>query len=71
MSILARIKQTEEGEENTDSILEKYYEAKRELETLRQRVNSEFEDQIESLESAKRSMEKKVSKDSAMGLGWN
>ena len=71
MSILARIKQTEEGEENTDSILEKYYEAKRELETLRQRVNSEFEDQIESLESAKRSMEKKVSKDSVMGLGWN
>lgn len=60
MSILARIKQTEEGEENSDSILEKYYETRRELETLRQRVNSEFEDQIESLESSKRSLEKKV-----------
>ena len=60
MSILARIKQTEEGEETSDSIVEKYYEAKRELETLRQRVSSEFEDQIESLQSAKRSLEKKV-----------
>lgn len=60
MSILARIKQTEEGEEDSDSILEKYYEARRELETLRQRVSSEFEDQIESLGSSKRSLEKKV-----------
>ena len=60
MSILARIKQTEEDEENSESILEKYYEARRELETLRERVSSEFEDQIESLESTKRSLEKKV-----------
>ena len=60
MSILARIKQADESEENSESILEKYYEARRELETLRQRVSSEFEDQIESLESSKRSLEKKV-----------
>ena len=61
MSILARIKQTEEGEQNSDSILEKFYETRRELETLRTRMSSEFEDQIESLESSKRSLEKKVS----------
>ncbi len=61
MSILARIKQSEDGEANSDSIVEKYYEARRELETLRQRVASEFEDQIESLSSSKRSLEKKVS----------
>lgn len=60
LSILAAIKQSEGGEESNDSILEKYYEARRELETLRQRINSEFEDQIESLESSKRSLEKKV-----------
>ena len=60
MSILARIKQADETEENSESILEKYYEARRELETLRQRVSSEFEDQIEALEATKRSLEKKV-----------
>ena len=62
MSILARIKQSEEGREGEEeeSILEKYYEARRELETITQRITSEFEDQIESLESSKRSMEKKV-----------
>lgn len=64
MSILARIKQSQEGEEDNESILEKYYETRRELETLRQRVASEFEDQIESLESSKRSLEKKVSRNS-------
>ena len=62
MSILARIKQSEEGEEEKEeqSILEKYYEARRELELLKQRITSEFEDQVESLESSKRSLEKKV-----------
>lgn len=64
MSILARIKQSEEGREDEveeQSILEKYYEARRELETITQRITSEFEDQVESLESSKRSLEKKVS----------
>ena len=61
MSILARLnKQSEDGEESSDTVLEKYWETKRELETLRQRVGSEFEDEIERLESAKRSVEKKV-----------
>ncbi len=62
MSILARIKQSEEGREaeQEESILEKYYEARRELETITQRITSEFEDQVESLESTKRSLEKKV-----------
>lgn len=67
MSILARLnKQSEEGEESSETVLEKYWETKRELETLRQRVSSEFEDEIERLESAKRSVEKKVSE----SLGW-
>lgn len=63
MSILARIKMTEEGEADSDSIVEKYYEVRRELETLRQRVSSEFEDQLEFLQSSKRGLEKKVSWD--------
>ena len=41
-------------------MLEKYWEARRELETLRQRLNSEHEDEVDQLESAKRSLEKKV-----------
>ncbi len=61
MSILARIKQDEEGDEGEGSVLEKYWEAKRELETLRQRISTEQEDVVERLESTKRSLEKKVS----------
>ena len=63
MSILARIKQSEEGGEKDlegDAMLEKYYEARRELETITQRITSEFEDNIESLKATKRSLEKKV-----------
>ena len=64
MSILARIKQSEEGEEEEGSVLEKYWEARRDLETLRSRVKAEHEDELERLGSAKRSLEKKV------GNGW-
>ena len=60
MSILARIKQDEDGGEGEGSVLEKYWEAKRELETLRQRITTEHEDELESLKSTKRSLEKKV-----------
>ena len=41
-------------------MLEKYWETRRELETLRQRISTEYEDEVERLESAKRSLEKKV-----------
>ena len=41
-------------------MLEKYWETRRELETLRQRISTEYEDELERLESAKRSLEKKV-----------
>ena len=61
MTILARIKQSSEGgQETSEAVLEKYYEAKRELETLKQRVGSEYEDEIERLTAAKKSLEKKV-----------
>ena len=42
------------------AMLEKYWETRRELETLRQRISTEYEDEVERLESAKRSLEKKV-----------
>ena len=58
---MARIKQTsEDGQESSEAVLEKYYEAKRELETLKQRVSSEYEDEIERLTASKKSLEKKV-----------
>lgn len=61
MTILARIKQTgDDGQESSETVLEKYYEAKRELETLKQRVGSEYEDEIERLTATKKSLEKKV-----------
>ena len=63
MTILARIKQTgDDGQESSETVLEKYYEAKRELETLKQRVGSEYEDEIERLTATKKSLEKKVRK---------
>ena len=61
MTILARIKQSgDDGQESSETVLEKYYEAKRELETLKQRVGSEYEDEIERLTATKKSLEKKV-----------
>ena len=61
MTILARIKQTgDDGQESSETVLEKYYEAKRELEMLKQRVGSEYEDEIERLTATKKSLEKKV-----------
>ena len=62
MTIIARIKQSGEGggQDSSEAVLEKYYEAKRELETLKQRVGSEYEDEIERLTAAKKSLEKKV-----------
>ena len=41
-------------------MLEKYWETRRELETLRQRISTEHEDELERLESAKKSLEKRV-----------
>ena len=71
MTIIARIKQSGEdgGQDSSEAVLEKYYEAKRELETLKQRVGSEYEDEIERLTAAKKSLEKKVGTHSCMG-GW-
>lgn len=43
-------------------MLEKYWETKRELETLRQRISTEHEDQVERLQHAKKVLEKKVYK---------
>ena len=61
MTIIARIKQSgEDGQESSEAVLEKYYEAKRELETLKQRVSSEYEDEIERLTATKKSLDKKV-----------
>lgn len=60
MSILARIK-NDHSTESSETVMEKYLETRRELETLRQRVGSEYEDEIERLESAKRNLEKRVS----------
>ena len=39
---------------------EKYWATRRELETLRQRIHSEHEDEIEKLQTAKKTLEKKV-----------
>ena len=61
-SILVRLRQSDEGEEGggEGAVLEKYYEARRELETLRQKISMEYEDEIEQLTDSKRSLEKKV-----------
>ena len=63
MAIIAQIKRGGDGsggQDSSEAVLEKYYEAKRELETLKQRVGSEYEDEIERLTAAKKSLEKKV-----------
>ncbi len=60
MSILARIK-NDQSSDNSETIIEKYLETRRELEMLRQRVSSEYEDEIERLEGSKRNFEKRVS----------
>ena len=63
MSNQYQIKQREEGGEkdlDRGAILEKYYEARHELETITQRITSEFEDNIKSLKATKRSLEEKV-----------
>ena len=68
-SILVRLRQSEEGEEGGEgAVLEKYYEARRELETLRQKISMEYEDEIEQLSDSKRSLEKKVG--GAVGGVW-
>ncbi len=59
MSILARIK-SDYTSDNSETVMEKYLETRRELDTLRQRVSSEYEDEVERLESAKRTLEKRV-----------
>ena len=40
--------------------MEKYWDTKRELETLRQRLSTERDDELETLQASKRSLEKKV-----------
>ena len=44
----------------TSGYLEKYWETKRELESLHQRLSTERDDELETLRSSKRSLEKKV-----------
>ena len=89
MSILARIKQTEDSEVGPEgssdgayianasltclllwsacamaslpAVLEKYHATRRELESLKQHLSSEHEDEIERLQTAKKSLEKRVS----------
>ena len=41
--------------------MDKYWETKRELETLRQRLSTERDNELETLHASKRSLEKKVS----------
>eukprot|EP00731_Ephydatia_muelleri_P023185 Em0015g768a len=63
MNILAKMKEPEPGDGNktSDSVLEeKYWATRRELETLRQRIHSEHEDEIEKLQTAKKTLEKKL-----------
>lgn len=65
MTILARIKHPESSEpgsetQDSEAVLEKYWETKKELETLRQRLSTDYEDKIERLNTAKRNLEKKV-----------
>lgn len=59
MSIMARIK-NDQTDGNSETIMEKYLDTRRELEMLRQRVSLDYEDDIERLEASKRSLEKKV-----------
>jgi myosin-18 len=62
VSILARIKQ-EEGDAELSpqgGYMDKYWETKRELETLRQRLSTERDDELETLHASKRSLEKKL-----------
>ena len=66
LSILARIKQSEgseagSGAQDSEAVLEKYWETKRELETLRQHLSTDYEDKAERLNTAKKNLEKKVS----------
>ena len=66
LSILVRIKHPESSEpgseaQDSEAVLEKYWETKRELETLRQRLSTDYEDTIERLNTAKKNLEKKVS----------
>ncbi len=41
-------------------MLEKYWETRRELEILRQRISTERDDELERLQHSKRSLEKRV-----------
>ena len=59
LSILDRIK-NDHSSDNSETVMDKYLETRRELETLRARVSSEYEDEIESLQSSKRILEKRV-----------
>ena len=69
--ILHRIEHTgEDGIEVTEEnaiLMEKYRSAQRELEGLRLRLSSEREEDLESLQTAKRNLDKKVC---GGGVGW-
>ena len=65
LRILARMKQSEgsiSGSQAQDSeaVLEKYWETKRELETMRQHLSTDYEDKIERLNTAKKNLEKRL-----------
>ena len=70
--ILHRIEHTgEDGIEVTEEnaiLMEKYRSAQRELEGLRLRLSSEREEDLESLQTAKRNLDKKVCVWG--GVGW-
>ena len=64
--ILHRIEQSGTGEDGIEVteenaiLMEKYRSAQRELEGLRLRLSSEHEEDLESLQTAKRNLDKKV-----------
>jgi myosin-18 len=66
INILHRIHQSETGEDALDDteensmLLEKYRRAQREIESLKMRVSSEHEEEIDGLLNAKRNLDKKI-----------
>ena len=53
------------------AVLEKYYQAQRELESLRHSIATEHEDRVETLEATKRSLEKKVCTTATRNINYN
>ena len=65
--ILYRIQQAEQGEDNVEEpeesslVMENYQKVQREMESLKLKLAAEHEEETESLQTAKRNLEKKVS----------